>query len=181
MATFFWTSSHLTHYPLDLVLARIADSEMDERSATRVDPGTREIGALFSSELWWRDHYRDIGIRGYRLRSRYDPDWQPSWRESGKDFFMTEDGQPTLVGTPTLSTPNGAEKCGEKSLLRRNTLEYVHAQRSWRRSSSVPSTSGEFDAVHHPRTRGGPVKAMLVDLTSVGALRALCCSRTCCQ
>ena len=70
---------------------------MDERSARRVDPG-REIGALFSSELWWRNHYRDIETSGYRLRSRYDPDWQPSWRASGKDFFMTEDGQPTLVG-----------------------------------------------------------------------------------
>jgi len=70
---------------------------MDERSTRRVDPGSREVGALFSSELWWRNHYRDIGISGYRLRSRYDPDWQPSWRALGKDFFMTEDGQPTLL------------------------------------------------------------------------------------
>lgn len=77
---------------------------MDERSARLVDPESREIGALFTSEMWWRDHYRDIGVNGYRLRSRYDPDWQPSWKLSGKDFFMTEDGQPTLVpGFPPFS------------------------------------------------------------------------------
>jgi hypothetical protein len=28
---------------------------------------------------------------------RYDLDWQPSWKTSRKDFFMTEAGQPTLV------------------------------------------------------------------------------------
>ncbi|KAH9045908.1 hypothetical protein EDB83DRAFT_2190659, partial [Lactarius deliciosus] len=50
-------------------------------------------GVLFSSELWWRDRYRDIGTSGYRLRPRYDPDWQPSWKTSRKDFFTTEDGQ----------------------------------------------------------------------------------------
>ncbi|KAF8263894.1 hypothetical protein EI94DRAFT_549201 [Lactarius quietus] len=61
------------------------------------DSEDRVIGGLFSSEMWWRDHYRDIGNYGYRLRSRYDPDWQPSWRTSGKDFFTTEDGQPTLL------------------------------------------------------------------------------------
>ena len=70
---------------------------MDERSARTVDHESREIGTLFGSEMWWRDHYRDIGTNGYRLRPRYDPDWKPSWKTSGKDFFTTEDGQPTLV------------------------------------------------------------------------------------
>ncbi|KAH9045928.1 kinase-like domain-containing protein [Lactarius deliciosus] len=72
---------------------------MEERSAVHVgaENGRREIGVLFSSELWWRDRYRDIGASGYRLRPRYDPDWQPSWKTSRKDFFTTEDGQPTLL------------------------------------------------------------------------------------
>ncbi|KAI0248430.1 kinase-like domain-containing protein [Lactifluus subvellereus] len=63
------------------------------------DPGEphREIGGLFSSETWWRGCYRAIGEHGYRLRSRYNPDWQPSWKTSGKDFFDTEDGQATLL------------------------------------------------------------------------------------
>jgi hypothetical protein len=58
---------------------------------------TREPGALFDSELLWRDRYQVLENRGYRLRPRYRPDWVPSWKQSGKDFFTVEDGQPTLV------------------------------------------------------------------------------------
>ena len=57
----------------------------------------REIGGLFRSEMWWRDRYRDLEAHGYRLRHRYHPDWKPSWKTSGKDFFDAEDGQPTIV------------------------------------------------------------------------------------
>ena len=57
----------------------------------------REIGGLFPSEVWWRDRYHDIEASGYRLRPRYHPGWQPSWKESGQDFFTTEDGQATIV------------------------------------------------------------------------------------
>ena len=64
--------------------------------------GTREIGTLFDSELWWRDHYREIEARGYMLRPRYHPNWRPSWKRSGKDFFAAEDGQPTLVSVVCL-------------------------------------------------------------------------------
>lgn len=59
--------------------------------------GGREIGTLFESEQWWRDHYHEIETKGYQLRPRYRPDWQPSWKRSGKDFFLMEDGQVTLV------------------------------------------------------------------------------------
>ena len=52
---------------------------------------------IFKSEEWWRDHYYDIYLRGYELRYRYRPDWEPSWTKSGKDFFNVEDGQPTIV------------------------------------------------------------------------------------
>jgi hypothetical protein len=58
----------------------------------------REVGGLFSSETWWRDCYRGIEEHGYKLRPRYHPDWQPSWKTSGRDFFVTEDGQASLVG-----------------------------------------------------------------------------------
>jgi hypothetical protein len=57
----------------------------------------REFGALFDSELWWRDEYQAIEAQGYILRPRYHPNWCPSWKRSGKDFFTVEDGQPTLV------------------------------------------------------------------------------------
>lgn len=64
--------------------------------------GTREIGTLFDSELWWRDQYQAIEGQGYVLRPRYHPNWRPSWKRSGKDFFTAEDGQPTLVSIVCL-------------------------------------------------------------------------------
>jgi hypothetical protein len=57
----------------------------------------RERGSLFDSELWWRDHYHVLENLGYKLRPRYDPNWMPSWKKSGKEFYTAEDGQPTLV------------------------------------------------------------------------------------
>ncbi|KAI9447457.1 hypothetical protein H4582DRAFT_2136910 [Lactarius indigo] len=59
--------------------------------------GTRERGTLVKSEVWWRDHYYDFEERGYKLRPRYHPRWEPSWIESKKDFFSVEDGQPTIT------------------------------------------------------------------------------------
>ena len=58
---------------------------------------TRLVGTLVKSEEWWRDRYVDIGKHGYKLRSRYNPLWEPSWIESKKDFYKTEDGQATIV------------------------------------------------------------------------------------
>ncbi|KAH9983844.1 kinase-like domain-containing protein [Russula vinacea] len=73
---------------------------------TRVTGGhsNREIGTLFDSELWWRDQYQTIEGQGYILRSRYHPNWRPSWKRSGKDFFTAEDGQPTLFPTAMDAT-----------------------------------------------------------------------------
>jgi hypothetical protein len=65
--------------------------------------GNREFGALFDSELWWRDQYQAIAAQGYTLRLRYHPHWRPSWKRPGKDFFTAEDGQPTLVSVVCLS------------------------------------------------------------------------------
>jgi hypothetical protein len=65
----------------------------------------REIGTLFDSELWWRDQYREIENHGYILRPRYHPNWEPSWKRSGKPFFTAEDGHPTLVSAVYLMPP----------------------------------------------------------------------------
>lgn len=62
----------------------------------------REIGDLVTGEVWWRDRYSDIESLGYRLRSRYDPNWQPSWKSSGQDFFTAEDGLATIVSNSVL-------------------------------------------------------------------------------
>jgi len=58
---------------------------------------TRQAGTLVASEEWWRDHYGDLESRGYRLRPRYHPSWEPSWTISKKHFFTVEDGQATIV------------------------------------------------------------------------------------
>ena len=62
----------------------------------------RTIGTLFRNEEWWRDQYDDIHNRGYKLRPRYHPNWEPSWIRLGKDFFAVEDGQPCIVSVPLL-------------------------------------------------------------------------------
>ena len=63
----------------------------------------RTIGTLFKNEEWWRDQYYDIHNRGYELRPRYHPNWQPSWIRLGSDFFTVEDGQPSIVSAPHLA------------------------------------------------------------------------------
>jgi hypothetical protein len=89
--------------------------------------GTREIGTLFDSELWWRDQYRAIEGQGYILRPRYHPNWRPSWKRSGKDFFTAEDGQPTLVsvvgrfGVHHVYTSLAADSDGRNARMGRET------------------------------------------------------------
>ncbi|KAI0265922.1 kinase-like domain-containing protein [Gloeopeniophorella convolvens] len=61
------------------------------------DYSRRQIGTLVKSELWWRDRYEDILAQGYKLRTRYHPQWEPSWLRTRKGFYMVEDGQPTIV------------------------------------------------------------------------------------
>jgi hypothetical protein len=57
----------------------------------------RQVGALVTTEQWWRDRYSEIAEHGYQLRPRYHPNWQPSWLKSNKDFYTVEDGQATIV------------------------------------------------------------------------------------
>ncbi|KAL5513752.1 hypothetical protein ACEPAH_4152 [Sanghuangporus vaninii] len=52
----------------------------------------REPFMLLENERWWRDH-DDIFIQhGYQLRTRYHPDWTPSWAGNKKLLFRREDG-----------------------------------------------------------------------------------------
>ncbi|KAG1907625.1 uncharacterized protein F5891DRAFT_996267 [Suillus fuscotomentosus] len=47
---------------------------------------------LSEFEIWWRDHYDFFKDKGYKLRSRYSPDWVPSWTNTKKDDIECEDG-----------------------------------------------------------------------------------------
>jgi len=62
----------------------------------------REIAGLLPWEMWWRDCYRVLESRGYRLRPRYHPDWVPSWKKSGEGFRTAEDGQYSVVSVVRL-------------------------------------------------------------------------------
>jgi hypothetical protein len=61
------------------------------------EPNDRQAGTLVMTEQWWRERYNVIAERGYGLRSRYHPQWVPSWSKTGKDFYTAEDGQATIV------------------------------------------------------------------------------------
>ncbi len=54
-------------------------------------------GGLSNAEFFWRDHYRFLEEKGYRLRPRYSPDWKPSWLSTNRDRFECEDGEPPWV------------------------------------------------------------------------------------
>jgi hypothetical protein len=71
---------------------------------------SRTIGTLHRSEQWWCYQYYVLKHYGYDLRPRYHPDWEPSWRGSGKDFFTMEDGQPSIVCTAPLSGAIGIDR-----------------------------------------------------------------------
>ncbi|KAF7422586.1 hypothetical protein PC9H_010742 [Pleurotus ostreatus] len=51
-----------------------------------------EGGKLLEHELFWRDHYDWLLSRGYHLRSRYKPDWKPSWEGTKKFWAVCTDG-----------------------------------------------------------------------------------------
>ena len=93
-------------------------SDLNERQ-----DGTRQRGTLVKSELWWRDHYDDFLDRGYKLRPRYHPRWEPSWIKSKKEFFSVEDGQASIVSrivfsadrSSRLSTDKGCYGCSTRA------------------------------------------------------------------
>ncbi|KAJ7225828.1 hypothetical protein GGX14DRAFT_641245, partial [Mycena pura] len=88
---------------------------------------------LFPWELFWRDNYEHILQHGYELRTRYQPDWVPSWKF---DDFFAEDSMeiPTFHGAV-----NDARRCADDARvgLKRVDLEELAALQYMR---SLPST-----------------------------------------
>ena len=64
------------------------------------DPSTR--GLLNEDEIVWRDRYDWLLASGYKLRTRYRPDWVPSWKGTTKFTLSCEDGVDLLVCYITL-------------------------------------------------------------------------------
>ncbi|KAI0044702.1 hypothetical protein FA95DRAFT_1561964 [Auriscalpium vulgare] len=53
-------------------------------------------GALRDYEEWWVKHRDWLQERGYRLRRRYQPNWEPSWNIGKESHVRYEDGQAGL-------------------------------------------------------------------------------------
>lgn len=58
---------------------------------------SRRPGALTANETWWCQHYVWLKNQGYLLRSRYAPDWVPSWEGTERNPFTCEDGRAMRV------------------------------------------------------------------------------------
>jgi len=54
-------------------------------------------GDIGESEKWWVERQEALEQAGYLLRSRYRPDWKPSWAGTNKFYFDCEDAQRVRV------------------------------------------------------------------------------------
>ncbi|KAI0333806.1 hypothetical protein GY45DRAFT_1319027 [Cubamyces sp. BRFM 1775] len=57
-------------------------------------PDTDDEFSIFELTLFeaeWRDLYFFFESHGYRLRPRYHPDWEPSWKRKNIEFYEAED------------------------------------------------------------------------------------------
>ncbi|KAJ4471466.1 kinase-like domain-containing protein [Lentinula aciculospora] len=54
---------------------------------------TTNLYALDENELWWTGHFEYLKERGYMMRPRYRPGWQPSYRPGTLDVLFAEDAQ----------------------------------------------------------------------------------------
>jgi hypothetical protein len=69
-------------------------------SFLRMDSTSVTHSHLSEFEIWWRDHYNFLKDKGYKLRSRYSPDWVPSWMNTKKVDIECEDGiMPRVSGS----------------------------------------------------------------------------------
>jgi len=59
-------------------------------------PG-RQPGGIGESEKWWAERQEALERAGYMLRSRYRPDWKPSWLGTDKFYRECEDGRSVRV------------------------------------------------------------------------------------
>jgi hypothetical protein len=81
----------------EAIRARQGATQADGSRAEFYTGARRAAGMLAKTEEWWRDHHHDIERHGYKLRPRYHPLWEPSWVDSRKDFYKSEDGQANIV------------------------------------------------------------------------------------
>lgn len=64
---------------------------IDDDGPLDLDEVDALLGTLSDHEAAWRDRQLFLQSRGYMLRPRLRPDWQPSWISPRKDFSQCED------------------------------------------------------------------------------------------
>ena len=67
------------------------------------------LGGLHTGEVFWRDRYDWLREHGYTLRTRYKPDWVPSWKATGDIYLGFEDGMGQMVPQQPASIRDSAD------------------------------------------------------------------------
>ncbi|KZT63088.1 hypothetical protein DAEQUDRAFT_815840 [Daedalea quercina L-15889] len=75
----------------------VAHDSTPESGPTLAEPKGPSKGELKAEEYWWRDRQKWLEKQDYMLRSRYKPDWVPSWKAVHKPYWKCEDGQAIMV------------------------------------------------------------------------------------
>ena len=77
--------------------------------------------SLLAHELFWRDHQVWLAEKGYMLRPRYRPGWQPSWEEGDRDAWMRqEDGPAAPVCRSNVNITDSTSQTIARLYSRRN-------------------------------------------------------------
>ena len=78
--------------------------------------------SLLAHEQFWRDHQVWLAGKGYMLRPRYRPGWQPSWEEGNRDAWMRyEDGIAAPVCRSNLNIKGYISQTVARLYHRRNS------------------------------------------------------------
>lgn len=53
--------------------------------------------SLLSYEVFWRERYNHLKVKGYILRPRFQPGWVPSWLGTNREPDFCEDSIRSMV------------------------------------------------------------------------------------
>lgn len=73
------------------------ESDREARMAVLMSSISDSRATLFPNEEFWRGRQKFLEARGYILRTRYHPDWVPSWRTMDIDPHRCDDFYPLFV------------------------------------------------------------------------------------
>jgi serine/threonine protein kinase len=131
-------------------------------------------GALAPGEPYWVRLHDFLSTKGYRLRRRYDPDWQPSWLSSSRGqrrvkYYECEDSINPLVRTANFSS---VVLCVSHAVQNPNVLDAIRIADGLKvvlkrilSASSEHQIASYFSSPpmrSHPRNRTVPILEFIV-------------------